>query len=388
MVGWDIAGKNDTLPREIMFGSRSTCSLAISPTTKGQQLTPAERRTLFGAACKCSGCCKCGPGRAQRLLLPFASEIEHVKSPVTSLVLRWQIVAIGQNGLLPFSQFLDAARLLALLLQQGQFGDFDVWCLVSEVAALNSSQARPHLHLAFARTHFGLLPLINAIIKSWCMLGGEWQGVKACTFGNSIASTLRYLTKGPLGKHYASEDGEACAQFLLDRFEHMTWEPASIYYRGGTLVDPTLRRASQARARTLQVSTEVNARDHLGLARDEQLAKSLPGSLAALDVEHTIRCPTCRRTGRRFLSRHGSDARGHQRWRCKHCKSTFRDRPITQRQAEHCDRMRLASLIRELVDHDGLPMHKAAKTARMGRQRAQRLYAQHVARWPKKAALP
>jgi transposase-like protein len=131
----------------------------------------------------------------------------------------------------------------------------------------------------------------------------------------------------------------------------------------------------------------VNARDHLGLARDEQFAKSLPGSLAALDVEHTIRCPTCRRSGRRFLSRHGSDARGHQRWRCKHCKSTFRDRPITQRQAEHCDRMRLASLLRGLVDHDGLPIHKAAKKARVGRRRAQRLYDWHSARWPKKPAL-
>lgn len=383
MAGWDIAGKNDTKPREAPFGRRSTCSLAASSATKGQLLTPAELRARFGGACDNSGCLKCGPWRAQRLLLPFASSLEHIKSPVTHIVLRWPVVDIGQAGLLPLSQFLDAARLLALLLQQGIFGDFDLWCLVSEVAAVNTSQAGPHLHLAIARTHFGLLPLINAIIKTWQMLGGEWQGKPACKFGRSVAKVLRYAAKGPLGKYYGTAKGEACAQFLLDRYEHMTWQSASIYYRGGTLVDPTLRRASQARARTLQVSADVDPRDHLGLARDEQLAKALPDSLAALDVEHTIRCPTCRRSGRRFLTRHGSDARGNQRWRCSHCKATFRDRPISQRQAEHFNDMRVAGLIRRLVDADGIPMHKAATKAHVGRQRAQRLYDQHVARWPK-----
>lgn len=386
MAGWDIAGKNDTKPREAPFGRRSTCSLAASSVTKGQPLTPAELRARFGGACDNSGCLKCGPWRAQRLLLQFASSLEHIKSPVAHIVLRWPVVDIGPGGLLPFSRFLDSARFLALLMQQGFFGEFDFWCLVSEVAALNTAQARPHLHLPFARTHFGLLPLTTAIIKTWQALGGEWQGNEACKFGNNIAPALRYLAKGPLGKQYGSQAGEACAQFLLDPFEHMRWQPASLYYRGGTLVDPLVRRASQARARLRGIETP-HARDHLGIARDEQLAERLPPRIARLEVEHCVRCPQCRRSGRRFLSRHGSDARGHQRWRCKHCKSTFRDRPITQRQAEHCDRMRLASLLRGLVDHDGLPIHKAAKKARVGRQRAQRLYDWHSARWPKKPAL-
>lgn len=387
MAGWDLAGKNDLYPRTILFGTRPDCSLVVSNTTNCELLSPEERRDLFGGACQHSGCRKCGPRQAQLKLLPFASSLEHVKSPTTSLVLRWPFVGIGQAGLLALSHFLDAARLLALLLQQGHFGDTHVWCLVSEIAVLNVSQARLHLHLTFSRTHFGLLPFISAIIDTWVMLGGEWQGSEACTFGNSLAPSLRYLAKGPLGKRYGSPEGEACAQFLLDPFEHMTWQSASVYYRGGTLVDPTLRRASQARARTLKVNAVVNPRDHLGLARDEQLAKALPDSLAALDVEHTVRCPTCRRSGRQFLSRHGSDARGNQRWRCKHCKATFRDRPITQRQAEHFDDMGVASLIRKLVDRDGLPMHKAAKAAHVGRHRAQQLYDQHVARWPKKPAL-
>lgn len=387
MAGWDIAGKNDIAPREIVFGRRSTCSLATSPTTTGQKLTPAERRTLFGAACKKSGCIKCGPWRAQRLLLQFASSLEHIKSPVTHIVLRGPVVDIGQSGLLPFSQFLDAARLLALLLQQGVFGGFDFWCLVSEVAVLNKSQARPHLHLDFARHNFGLLPLTTAIIETWIMLGGEWQGSAACEFGRSIGGVLRYAAKGPLGEQHGTAEGESCAQFLLDPYEQMTWQSASVYYRGGTLVDPTLRRASQARARTMQARADASPSDHLGLARDAQLAKTLPASLAVLDVEHTVRCPTCRRSGSRFLSRHGSDSRGNQRWLCKHCKSTFRDRPITQRQAEHFDDLRVASLLRKLVDRDGMAMHKAAKTAHVGRQRAQRLYDQHVARWPKQPAL-
>lgn len=220
------------------------------------------------------------------------------------------------------------------------------------------------------------------------MLGGEWQGNPAFQLGRSIATVLRYVAKGPLGKHYGTAKGEACAQFLLDRYEHMTLRSASIYYRGGTLVDPTLRRASQARARTMQVSAGVSPSDHLGLARDAQLANSLPAALAVLDVEHTVRCPTCRRSGARFLSRHGSDARGNQRWLCKHCEATFRDRPISQRQAEHFDDMRVASQLRKLVDRDGMAMQKAAKTAHVGRQRAQRLYDLHVARWPKKPAHP
>lgn len=73
MAGWDIAGKNDTNPREVPFGRRSTCSLAASSATKGQLLTPAELRAHFSGACDNSGCVKCGPWRAERLLLPFAS---------------------------------------------------------------------------------------------------------------------------------------------------------------------------------------------------------------------------------------------------------------------------------------------------------------------------
>ncbi len=386
MAGWAIAGKNDTVPSDSHFRSRSHCSLVVSPATKGQPLPQAELRDRFGRACAHSGCPKCGPLQAQRLLLPFASSLDHIKGPVTHMVLRGPIVDIGQAGLLPLRQFLDASRLFALMLQQGLFGEFDVWVLASEFAPMNVSQVRPHLHFPFARTHFGLLPLTTAIVEAWIMMGGEWQGGPACTFGGDLSRTLRYLAKGPLGKHYESPAGEACANYLLDRFEHTTRAPATVYYRGGTLVDPLIRRASQARARIEQCSESAHTQDHLGLVRDKILAESLPTRIATLDVEHSVRCPGCRRSGR-LLTRHGRDAHGHQRWRCKNCSSTFRDRPISQKQAEHFERLRLAALIRRLVDRDGLPMSKAARIARIGRQRAQHVYDWHFRRWPKKAPL-
>lgn len=383
MAGWDTTGKTDTVPSETLFGRRSTCSLAHSHDSKGEPLTPTEMRARFGGACHHSGCLKCGPLGASRLLMPFAGSLEHIQSPVTHLVLHWPVVSMDPSGLMPLRQFLDAAHLLGALMDQGIFGDFDVWCLVSEVAPLNPAQARPHLHLAFSGAHRGLLFRIRAITEAWNTLGGEWLGGKACTLGANLAGTLRYLAKGPLGKHYDSPGGRACANFLLDRFEKLTRNRAAVYCRGGTLVNPLVRRASQARARTLRGDECEVTQDALGVTRDRELAASLPSSLASVEVHHVVRCRRCGRTGR-FLTRHGHDAQGQQRWRCKHCRRTFRDRPISQRQAEHAERVRLASQMRGLVDRDGLSMNAAAKALRVGRSRAKDLYDWHRTRYAKK----
>lgn len=385
MAGWDTTGKTDTVPSETLFGRRANCSLAHSPDSKGERLTASEARARFGGACHHSGCSKCGPLGSSRLLMPFAGSLEHINSPVTHLVLHWPIVSMGPSGLMPLSHFLDAARLLGTLMAQGLFGDFDVWCLVSEVAPLNPAQARPHLHLVFARAHRGLLFLISAITKAWTTLGGEWLGGKACTLGANLAGTLRYLAKGTLGKHYDSPSGKACAKFLLDRFEKLTRSRAAVYCRGGTLVAPTVRRASQARARTLHGDGCAVTQDALGIARDKAMAESLPSSLASVEVHHVVRCRRCGRTGR-FLTRHGHDAQGQQRWRCKHCRRTFRDRPISQRQAEHTELVRLASQVRGLVDRDGLSMNAAAQQLRVGRARAKALYEWHQRRYAKKVS--
>lgn len=385
MAGWGIASESGCVQPPIRFGKRASCSLALNPATDLQTLTPSERRTRFGGACGHSGCRSCGPRLAQRLLMPFANSVDHVMEPATRLLLIWPIVPIGPSGHPSYRGFLGAARQLALKMQRGDFGTFMLWCLVSEVAVLNVSQARPHLHLVFLRDNCGLVRIVGAILAAWRSLKGEFPKNEARRFGVQLAPKLRYLAKGNLGGYYGTSAGESCARFLLDPFEFHSQEMGAGYYRGGRLLANSMRRASRARARTREQFETSPAGDAIGVAHDLHLAASLPHDVALLAVQHIVRCPTCQRSGPCFLSRNGRDARGSQRWLCKHCRKTFRDRPISQRQAKNKEDRKLAGLIRRLVDSCGLSVNRAAKSAEIGRLRAQRLYERHAARWPTKS---
>ena len=384
MAGWGIASENGCVQPPTRFVIRASCSLALNPATDLQTLTPSERRRRFGGACGHSGCRSCGPRLAQRLLMPFANSVAHVMEPATRLLLLWPIVSIGPSGHPSYRGFLGAARQLALKMQRGDFGAFTLWCLVSEVAVLNGSQARPHLHIVFLRANCGLVRIVSAIHAAWRSLKGEFPKNEARRFGVRLAPKLRYLAKGNLGGYYGTSGGESCARFLLDPFELHSQEMAAVYYRGGILLAHLVRQGSRARARTREQFEASPAGDAIGVAHDLHIAASLPHDVALLAVQHIVRCPTCQRSGPRFLSRNGRDARGSQRWLCKRCRKTFRDRPISQRQAKNMEDRQLAGRIRRLVDSCGLSVNTAAKSVQIGRLRAQRLYERHVTRWPTK----